>query len=140
MSFYNTIEQESMAEFKDRGSRFLAYAYPFTYATKLKKYLQKQKKDHAKVAHFCFAYRLGTGSDNFRSSDGGEPSGTAGKPILGQIDSKQLTDANYCCPLFRGYIIGSARSDKCLQIRCLHGFTNCSGRAERSFEILGYSV
>lgn len=92
MSFYNTIEAESTAEFKDRGSRFLAYAYPFPDAAELKHYLQTLKKEHPKAAHFCFAYRVGNNKDNYRSSDNGEPAGTAGKPIMGRIDSKELTD------------------------------------------------
>ncbi len=50
------------------------------------------KKEHPKATHHCFAYRLGLDGDNFRSSDNGEPSGTAGRPILGQIDSRQLTN------------------------------------------------
>jgi len=92
MDFYNTIEEEGLAEFKDRGSRFLAYAFPFTAQADLKMQLQKLKKEHPKAVHFCFAYRLGTTDNNFRTNDNGEPAGTAGKPILGQIDSKNLTD------------------------------------------------
>ena len=92
MSFYNTIEQEGFAEFRDRGSRFLAYAYPFSEPADLKKHLQALKKEHLKAVHFCFAYRVGTTGNQFRSSDDGEPSGTAGKPILGQIDSRGVTD------------------------------------------------
>jgi len=92
MSFYLTIEQETIAEFKDRGSRFLAYVFPFREASALKKQLQSLKKEHPKAVHFCFAYRLGTDGNNFRSSDDGEPSGSAGKPILGQIDSRELTN------------------------------------------------
>jgi uncharacterized YigZ family protein len=92
MSFYNTIEQDGMAEFKDRGSRFLAYAFPFRGTADLKKFIHMLKKEHPKAVHFCFAYRLGTDGNNFRSSDDGEPSGSAGKPMLGQIDSKGLTD------------------------------------------------
>ncbi len=92
MSFYNTIEQEGLAEFKDRGSKFLAYAIPFSVATDLKTHIQRIKKEHPKAVHFCFAYRIGTEGINFRSSDDGEPSGSAGKPILGQIDSKEVTD------------------------------------------------
>lgn len=92
MSFYNTIEKEGVAEFKDRGSKFLAYTFPFADATKLKLIIQKLKKEHAKADHFCFAYRLGTDGNVFRSSDDGEPAGSAGKPILGQLDSKDVTD------------------------------------------------
>lgn len=92
MSHYNTIEQEGLAELKERGSKFLAYSFPFADATLLKSILQKLKKEHSKAVHFCFAYRVGADGNNFRSSDDGEPSGSAGKPILGQIDSKELTD------------------------------------------------
>ncbi len=92
MSFYTTIEQEGMAEYKDRGSKFLAYVFPFSAKTALKNHLAFLKKEHPKAAHFCFAYRIGTDGNNFRSADDGEPAGSAGKPILGQIDSKGLTD------------------------------------------------
>src|SRR5215831_15006444 len=90
--FYYTISQPAIAEFKDRESRFLAYAYPLHSAEDFKNYLQQLKKEHPKAAHHCFAHRMGLDGNNFRSSDDGEPSGTAGKPILGQIDSKNLTN------------------------------------------------
>ena len=91
--FYNTIEKSAVAEFKDRGSRFIGYALPLANADDFKKQLQQLKKEHPKAAHHCFAYRIGTDKNNFRASDDGEPSGTAGKPMLGQLDSKQLTNA-----------------------------------------------
>ncbi len=90
MEFYNTIEQTATAEYKDRGSKFIAYAYPVNTADDFKKYLAALKKEHAKAAHFCFAYRIGLDGNQFRVSDDGEPSGTAGKPIMGQIDSKEV--------------------------------------------------
>jgi uncharacterized YigZ family protein len=90
--FYNTIAQPSRAEFKDRGSKFIGYAYPIETVDGFKKQLQGLKKEHPKAVHHCFAYRLGTDGNTFRSSDDGEPSGTAGKPILGQIDSKEITN------------------------------------------------
>lgn len=90
--YYNTIAQPSSAEFKDRGSRFIAYAFPITDTGAFKQHLQQLKKDHPKAVHHCFAYRIGTDGNNFRVSDDGEPSGSAGKPILGQIDSKSLTN------------------------------------------------
>ncbi|MDQ6814717.1 MAG: IMPACT family protein [Bacteroidota bacterium] len=89
---YYTIEKPSMAEYKERGSKFIAYAYPVQSAVEFKKYLQLLKKEHTKAVHHCFAYRIGLVGDNFRVSDDGEPLGTAGKPILGQIDSKQLVN------------------------------------------------
>jgi uncharacterized YigZ family protein len=90
--FYTTIEKPSTAEFKDRGSKFIAYAFPIETADDFKKQLQSLKKEHPKAVHHCFAYRIGTDGNNFRASDDGEPSGTAGKPILGQIDSKELVN------------------------------------------------
>lgn len=89
--FYLTIENPSNAEFKDRGSKFIAFAFPVQTADDFKRQLQALKKEHPKAVHHCFAYRIGTDGNNFRSSDDGEPSGTAGKPILGKIDSKGLT-------------------------------------------------
>jgi uncharacterized YigZ family protein len=89
---YYTIEKPSVAEFKDRGSKFLAYTSPINNTDEFKKYLQLLKKEHPKAVHHCFAYRIGLEGNNFRVSDDGEPSGSAGKPILGQIDSKQLVN------------------------------------------------
>lgn len=91
-NFYTTIEKPSVAEFKDRGSKFIAYAFPIETLDDFKRVLQELKKEHPKAVHHCFAYRVGTDGNNFRSSDDGEPSGTAGKPILGQIDSKELVN------------------------------------------------
>jgi len=107
MEHYFTIEQPSFAEFKDRGSKFLAFAYPITSASDFKKYLQELKKEHPKAVHHCFAYRLGFTGDEFRSSDDGEPSGSAGKPILGQIDSKKLCNvAVIVVRYFGGSLLG----------------------------------
>jgi len=94
MESYFTIESTSNAEYKDRGSRFIAYANPCKTSAEFKNQLKDLKKEHPKAVHHCFAYRLGTDGNLFRSSDDGEPSGTAGKPILGQIDSKGLIDVS----------------------------------------------
>lgn len=90
--FYYTIEKTGTAEFKDRGSKFIAYAFPVETVEDFKQRLEEIKKEHPKATHHCFAYRIGTDKNTFRASDDGEPSGTAGKPILGQIDSNQLTN------------------------------------------------
>jgi uncharacterized YigZ family protein len=105
--FYFTIEAPGYAEHKDRGSKFLAFALPICDATDFKKHLLQLKEEHPKAAHHCFAYRLGTDGNSFRSSDDGEPSGTAGKPILGQIDSKQVTNiAVIVVRYFGGTLLG----------------------------------
>lgn len=93
MEVYKTIVREGMAEFKDRGSRFLAYAFPIKRTEDFKERLQALKKEHPKAVHHCFAYRLGADGSQFRASDDGEPSGSAGKPILGQLHSREVTDA-----------------------------------------------
>ena len=90
--YFRTIEKESVSEFKDRGSRFIAYAYPIADKDSFKKILAEKKKVHPKAAHHCFAYRLGTDGNNYRVTDDGEPPGSGGRPILGQIDSRELTN------------------------------------------------
>ena len=105
--FYLTLEKESMAEFKDRGSRFLAYAFPVSSPAEFKNRLNELKEEHPKAVHHCFAYRFGTDGNNFRSSDDGEPSGSAGRPILGQIDSKELVNtAIIVVRYFGGTLLG----------------------------------
>jgi len=90
--FYSTIEKSSVAEFKDRGSKFISYAYPIETVADFKFHLAALKKEHPKANHHCFAYRIGLAGIIYRVSDDGEPSGSAGRPILGQIDSKQITN------------------------------------------------
>ena len=104
MEFYNTIELAAQAEFKDKGSKFLAYANPINAVDDFKILLQKLKKEHPKAAHLCFAYRIGLDGNLFRAGDDGEPSGTAGKPILGQIVNREITD---CCIIVVRYFGGT---------------------------------
>lgn len=89
---YKTIEGESIGEFKDRGSKFLAYAYPVYEQSEWQEKLVEVKKLHNKARHWCYAFRLGIDGTQFRANDDGEPSGTAGRPILGQIDSFGLSN------------------------------------------------
>ena len=90
---YLTITQALSCEFKDKGSKFIAFASPVRNQNDIKQYLTQIKELHPKATHHCYAYRLGLDKlTNYRANDDGEPSGTAGKPILGQIDSKQLTN------------------------------------------------
>jgi len=92
IDYYNTIEKPSKAEFKDRGSKFIAFVLPLTDINDFKEKLAAVKKEHPKATHHCFAYRLGIDGMTYRVSDDGEPSGSAGRPILGQIDSRQITN------------------------------------------------
>lgn len=89
---YLTIQDTSTGEFRDRGSKFIAYAFPVTTQDEWQAHLEEIKKLHSKARHHCFAFRLGADGQNFRANDDGEPSGTAGRPILGQIDSFGLTN------------------------------------------------
>ncbi len=93
ITHYFTIEKDGEAEFKDRGSKFLAIAFPIISIDDFKVRLKAIQKLHAKATHHCYAYRIGFTKDIFRVNDDGEPSGSAGRPILGQLDSKQVTDA-----------------------------------------------
>lgn len=89
---YRTLQSPTQAEFKDKGSRFLAFAYPILTLEDVKRHVDALHQTHHKARHCCFAYRLGTDGNQFRANDDGEPSGSAGRPILGQIDSFELTD------------------------------------------------
>ena len=107
LDVYQTIEKSAFAEFKDRGSKFIAYALPIQTADDFKAQLQILKKENPKAVHHCFAYRIGLDGNNFRVSDDGEPSGSAGRPILGQIDSKLLTNtAVIVVRYFGGTLLG----------------------------------
>jgi uncharacterized YigZ family protein len=89
---YKTISSSSIGEFKDRGSKFFAYAFPAYSEEEWQLQMEEVKKEHFKARHHCYAFRLGLDKNNFRANDDGEPSGTAGRPILGQIDSFGLTN------------------------------------------------
>ena len=107
MDHYFTIEKPSQAEFKDRGSKFIAYAFPVLIIIDFKKRLQELKKEHPKAAHHCFAYRIGFDGNVFRVSDDGEPAGTAGKSILSQLDSKSIINtAVIVVRYFGGTLLG----------------------------------
>jgi uncharacterized YigZ family protein len=89
---YTTIKQATEALFKDRGSKFLAFAYPIKNEQEVKKYLDALRGLHHKANHHCYAYRLGIDRSQFRVNDDGEPSGSAGRPILNVLLSKDVTN------------------------------------------------
>ena len=89
---YNSIAAQSEGLFKDNGSRFLAFAYPVESEAEVKEIVQRLRKEYHDARHHCYAYRLGLDGEPWRANDDGEPSGSAGRPILGQIDSAGLSD------------------------------------------------
>lgn len=89
---YYTIDKPSEGIFRDKGSKFIAYAYPFEDESTLKDILSTIKSQHPKARHHCWAYRLTPDRSVFRVNDDGEPSGTAGRPILNVLLSKELTN------------------------------------------------
>ncbi|MBC7399341.1 MAG: YigZ family protein [Mucilaginibacter sp.] len=89
---YRTIEHPSEGIFRDRGSKFLAYVYPITSETEIKGLVASLKSEHPKANHHCWAMRLTADRAVFKLNDDGEPSGTAGRPILNILLSKDLTN------------------------------------------------
>lgn len=89
---YKTVSAPSEGLFKDKGSRFISYLYPVTTEEEIKEIIQQVKKAHHSARHHCYAWRLGRENIRFRANDDGEPSSTAGKPILGQLTSFELTN------------------------------------------------
>jgi uncharacterized YigZ family protein len=89
---YKTITSESKGLFKDRGSRFIAFAIPVSSQEEIKTRLELLKKEYHDARHHCYAWVLMPDRQTWRVNDDGEPSGTAGKPILGQINSRELTN------------------------------------------------
>lgn len=89
---YRTIAKESEGLYKEKGSRFIALAYPVRTEEEVKQHVADVKKKYYDARHHCYAYILGANKDAYRMNDDGEPSGTAGRPIHGQLLSKDLTD------------------------------------------------
>lgn len=89
---YKTIASFSEGIYKEKGSKFIAKAYPVSSQDDIKPILEKLRKEHHEARHHCYAWMLGLDKTNYRVNDDGEPSGTAGKPILGQINSAGLTN------------------------------------------------
>ena len=89
---YRSIAARSEGLFKDNGSRFIALAFPVETEDQVREIVASLRKEYHDARHHCYAYRLGYRGDRFRANDDGEPSGSAGRPILGQIDSMGLSD------------------------------------------------
>ena len=89
---YKTIAQKSEGTYTEKRSKFLAFAHPVETLDQIKELIEDYKKKYYDARHVCYAYMLGADRTTFRANDDGEPSSTAGKPILGQINSKELTN------------------------------------------------
>ena len=89
---YKTIEAPSEGIYKEKGSRFISLAYPVVTEDEIREIVSRLKEKYYDARHHCYAWRLGAAKIHFRANDDGEPSSTAGKPILGQIQSNDLTN------------------------------------------------
>ncbi len=89
---FRTIQHPSEGLFKDKGSRFIARAFPVESVEQVKEILANLRKEYYDARHHCYAYRIGPGEASYRVNDDGEPANSAGKPILGQIQSNNLTN------------------------------------------------
>ena len=89
---FRTISDSSEGEYKEKGSKFISFAIPAKTTEDVKNEIEKHKRKFYDARHICYAYVLGAKHDTWRAVDDGEPSGTAGKPILGQINSHSLTN------------------------------------------------
>jgi uncharacterized YigZ family protein len=88
---YKTIKDPSEGIYREKGSRFMAFAFPVSGETEIGQRLGELRKKYHDARHHCYAWRLDAGMDRYRTNDDGEPSGSAGQPILGQIRSRELT-------------------------------------------------
>ena len=89
---YHTIKAPSQGLYKEKGSKFIAFAFPVRTLEEIKTQLEQLRKDYFDARHHCYAYILGANKDAWRANDDGEPSGTGGRPIYGQLLSADLTD------------------------------------------------
>lgn len=90
---YQILASSAEGEYKEKGSKFLAYAFPVTTIGEIEYHLLELRDLHHKARHHCYAYRIGIDGELYRANDDGEPSGTAGKPIYGQLLSHDISDA-----------------------------------------------
>ncbi len=136
---YRTIETEANGYFKDKGSKFFAYAYPVKNEDEVKDIIQALKKEHHSARHHCYAWRMGTEEIATRANDDGEPSSTAGKPILGQLTSYDITNILVVVVrYFGGTLLGVSgliNAYKSATIEVLENADIITKRIENTFEL-----
>lgn len=107
---YKTIKYLYQGIHKDKGSKFVSFAIPVQDKVEISKIIKEYKKTYFDARHICYAYMLGVNRLDFRTYDDGEPSGTAGRPILGQINTRELTDVIIIVVrYFGGVLLGTSR-------------------------------
>lgn len=89
---FKTIVSSAEGSYKEKGSKFLSFAFPVKNVDEINQILARYRKQYYDARHICYAYMLGSAKNEWRANDDGEPSGTAGRPILGQINSFELTN------------------------------------------------
>ncbi len=104
---YLTIKDIAEGTYREKGSKFLAFALPVSSSDEAKEQIETYRKQFFDARHVCYAYRVGTQEIAFRANDDGEPSGTAGKPILGQLLSNNLTNVLIVVRFFGGVKLGT---------------------------------
>ncbi|MBQ9587213.1 MAG: YigZ family protein [Bacteroidales bacterium] len=106
---YKTIKEASQGLYKEKGSKFLAFAFPVRNTDDIKSHLEQLRKDYFDARHHCYAYILGPNKEAWRANDDGEPSGTGGRPIYGQLLSAELTDTMIVVVrYFGGILLGAS--------------------------------
>ncbi len=125
--FYQTLSAPANGIFRDRGSKFLSFVFPVTNETEIREHLVRIKKEHYSARHHCYAWRMGVENIRFRANDDGEPSSTAGKPILGQLTSHELTNA-LCVVVryFGGTLLGVSGLINAYRMAALDAISNAS--------------
>jgi len=123
---YLTISQSGKAEYSEKRSKFLAFAFPVTHIEQIKEIVQQYEKEYYDARHVCYAYMLGAERTVYRAVDNGEPSGTAGKPILGQINSAELSDILIIVVrYFGGVKLGTSGLINAYKIAAAEAIHNC---------------
>jgi len=136
MNTYKTIDSKSEGIFKDKGSKFISFAIPISSVTDVKDILNQKKKEFYDARHICYAYVIGKEQFESKVNDDGEPSGTAGKPILGQIKSNNLTDILVIVVrYFGGILLGTGGLVKAYKAAALDAISN-SIIVEKSINII----
>ena len=106
---FKTVKEPCDGLYKEKGSRFLAYVFPVTDEKDIKEILNRLRKEHHSARHHCYAWRLGREMEEFRINDDGEPAGTGGRPIFGQIKARDLTNILIVVVrYFGGILLGSS--------------------------------